>query len=131
MSETAEILMFQVGARVFAAEVREVVRVGAVRGAPDGDGVVGRSALGEPFDRGRGIVVTGDDGVERTLVVDRVLGVRTVPASDVRPLPAFAAECLRSPAVTGFILVDESPTLLVDLKTLVREGRDAAPAAAP
>jgi chemotaxis signal transduction protein len=85
-----------------------------------------------PFERLRGIVVASrEDGVERTLVVDRVLGVRTVPEEDVHPLPAFAAECLESPAVTGFILLDESPTLLVDLQTVVRGRREIAPAAAP
>jgi chemotaxis signal transduction protein len=132
VSGTTEILMFQVGARVFAAEVRHVLRVGAVRQEPDGATVVGRSALGVPFERLRGIVVaSSEDGVERTLVVDRVLGVRTVPEDDVHPLPAFAAECLESPAVTGFILLDESPTLLVDLQTVVRGRREVAPAAAP
>lgn len=130
MSGASEILMFQVGPRVFAAEVYDVVRLGSVRGVPD-EALLTTSALGEPFERRRGIVVVSQDGVERTLVVDHILGVRTVPESDVHPLPAFAAECLQSPAVTGFVLIDESPTLLVDLPTLVRERSASAPAAPP
>jgi chemotaxis signal transduction protein len=128
---TSEILLFQVGARVFAAEVYDVVRVGSLRGEPPGF-VVPRSALGEPFGQHRGIVVAShEDGLERMLVVDHVLGVRSVPEADVHPLPAFAAECLQSPAVTGFVLIDEAPTLLVDLPTLVREQRASVPAATP
>jgi chemotaxis signal transduction protein len=129
MSGFSEILLFQVGARVFATEVYDVVRVGSVRSAQDPEVLV-RSALGAPFSRHRGIVVAShEDGTEHTLVVDQILGVRTIPESDVHPLPAFAAECLQSPSVTGFVLVDESPTLLVDLPTLVREQRASAAAA--
>ncbi len=124
---TSEILLFQVGPRVFAAAVRDVVRIGSVREMPAGDLVV-ESILGMPFDRARGIVIAGDgEWLERALVVDQVLGVRTVPESDVHPLPAFAAACLASRAVTGFVVVDEAPTLLVDLRTLVRERPGAAP----
>lgn len=125
--ETNEILLFQVGARVFAAAVHDAVRIGSVRDVPAGTLVVD-SALGTPFSRERGIVVGGHDaGAERTLVVDQVIGVRAVPGSDQRPLPAFAAACLTSGAVTGFVIVDEAPVLLVDLPTLVREHPGAAP----
>jgi chemotaxis signal transduction protein len=122
---TSEILLFQVGARVFASVVYDAVRIGSVRAVPAAELVV-ESALGVPFERLRGIVVDAD-GIERTFVVDRVLGVRSVPDSDVAPLPAFAAACLSSGAVTGFALVDDSPVLLVDLPTLVRERPGAAP----
>ncbi len=118
--------MFQVGARVFASVVHDAVRIGTVREVAPAELVVD-SALGAPFARERGIVVAGDDGaVERTLVVDQVIGVRSVPEDDVHPLPAFAAACLTSGAVTGFVMVDEAPMLLVDLPTLVRE-RSGAP----
>jgi hypothetical protein len=123
---TSEILVFQVGPRVFASAVHDAVRVGAVRDVPPAALVVA-SALGEPFARDRGIVVAGgEDGAERTLVVDQVLGVRSVADDDVHPLPAFAAACLASGAVTGFAMVDEAPLLLVDLPTLVRERPGAA-----
>jgi chemotaxis signal transduction protein len=124
---TSEILVFQVGARVFAAEVYDVVRIGSVR---DDDAIVTETALGRPFTHQRGLVVTtGGDAVE-TLVVDQVLGVRTVPEDALHPLPAFAAACLQSAAVTGFVVVDEAPMLLVDLPTLIRERRPAPVAAA-
>jgi len=123
---TCEILLFQVGARVYAAIVHDAVRVGSVRDVPAGNLVVG-TALGLPFARERGITVARGEGAERVLVVDQVLGVRSVPEGDVRPLPAFAAACLASGAVTGFVLVDEAPTLLIDLPTLVRERPGAAP----
>ena len=66
MSGASEILMFQVGPRVFAAEVYDVVRLGSVRGVPD-EALLTTSALGEPFERRRGIVVASQDGVERFL----------------------------------------------------------------
>ncbi|HEY6105724.1 MAG TPA: hypothetical protein VIV59_07070, partial [Anaeromyxobacteraceae bacterium] len=67
---------------------------------------------------------------DRTLMVDQVLGVRDVPEADLRPLPPLAAHCLGSAAVTGLALVDEVPTPLLDLATLIQEelrGRAAAP----
>jgi hypothetical protein len=123
---TSEVLMFQVGPRVFASVVHDAVRIGNVREVPAGELVV-ESARGLPIARERGIVVAADEeGVERTLVVDQVIGVRSVPDADVHPLPAFAAACLSSGAVTGFVMLDEAPMLLVDLPTLVRE-RPGAP----
>ncbi len=133
MTATSEILLFQVGPRVFASVVHDAVRIGTVRDAAAGDLVL-ETALGAPFSRERGIVVAGDDGaVERTLVVDQVIGVRSIPEEDVHPLPAFAAACLTSGAVTGFVMVDEAPMLLVDLPTLVRErlGAPRAPTERP
>ncbi|HET8539330.1 MAG TPA: chemotaxis protein CheW [Anaeromyxobacter sp.] len=118
--DTTDILLFQVGARVFASVVYDAVRIGTVRDVPASALVVG-SALGMPFARERGIVVAGHEDGERTLVVDQVIGVRAVTDADLQPLPAFAAACLASGAVTGFVIVDEAPVLLVDLPTLVRE----------
>ena len=124
-AETTEILLFQIGTSVFAAVVHDAVRIGSVRDVPAEELVVG-SALGMPFDRTRGIVVSPAEGQERTLVVDQVLGVRSVPTDDVRPLPPLAAASLSSGAVTGFVEMDGSPTLLIDLRALVRE-HPAAP----
>jgi chemotaxis signal transduction protein len=127
IESSCEILLFQVGARVYAAQVHDAVRIGSVREVPAGDLVVG-TPLGMPFERERGIVVAShDDGGERMLVVDLVIGIRSVPEPDVLPLPAFAAACLSSGAVTGFVVVDDAPVLLIDLPTLVRERPGAAP----
>jgi chemotaxis signal transduction protein len=124
---TSEVLMFQVGPRVFAAVVYDAVRIGSVREVPADDLVVSTD-LGPPFARERGIVVTcHEDGVERMLVIDRIIGVRSVPEADVHPLPAFAAACIGSGAVTGFVMLDDAPMLLVDLPTLIRERQPAAP----
>ena len=124
----SELLMFQVGARVFASMVRDVVRIGNVADVSAADLVEGTS-LGPTFARDRGIVVAAPEGgAESTLVVDQVLGVRTVPESEIQPLPAFAAAVIRSGAVSGFVLLDDAPTLRVDLPTLVRERLAAAPA---
>jgi hypothetical protein len=126
-----ELLMFQVGARVFLSAVGDVVRIGSVADAPPEELVEGTS-LGPTFSRERGIVVaTPGGGPEATLVVDQVLGVRTVLESEVRPLPAFAAAVLRSGAVSGLVLLDDTATLLVDLPTLLRERLAAGPALPP
>jgi chemotaxis signal transduction protein len=125
--ETCEILLFQVGASVFAANVHDAVRIGSVRDVPAEELVV-ETALGAPFERTRGIVIAaGEDGRERTLVVDQALGVRSVSAADVRPLPPLAAACLSSGAVAGYVELDGAPTLLIDLRALVRERPGAAP----
>jgi chemotaxis signal transduction protein len=124
----AELLVFQVGARVFAAAVQDVVRIGSVRDVPPEELVEGTS-LGTTLGRERGIVVSDhQEGTEATLVVDQVLGVRSVPEEEVHPLPAFAAAVLRTAAVAGFVMLDEAPTLLVDLPPLIRERRAAAAA---
>jgi chemotaxis signal transduction protein len=127
---TNEIMMFQVGPRVFAAEVYDVVRVGSVRDVA-AEQLVVESILGAPFGRERGLVVAGQEGGdERTLVIDQVIGIRAIAADALHPLPPFAAAVMPSAAVIGFVMVDEVPTLLVDLQTLVRERLPAAAGAA-
>jgi len=124
----ADIVLFQVGVQVFAAPVRDVLRIGAVRDcAPEN--LVLETALGRPFTRERGMVVASS-GSERTLVVDQVIGFRTVPREDVRPLPAFAAACIRSGALAGMLLLDDIPTPVIDLPALMGERR-GQPSAAP
>lgn len=128
MSEAVtEILLFQVGPHVFATAVRDVLRIGTVRDAAAGDLVLD-SDLGTPFDRRRGIVVSSA-GAERTLVVDQVVGFRSVGEAEVQPLPAFAAACIHTGAVAGLIVLDELPTPYIDLPALLREraARTAAP----
>jgi chemotaxis signal transduction protein len=120
-----DILLFQVGVRIFATAVKGALRIGTVRDVP-ADSLVLDSALGHAFSHERGIVVAGDEEhAERTLVIDQVLGVQSVKDDELRPLPPFAAACLPSGAVSGFVLLDESPMPLVDLPTLVREGLQA------
>ena len=113
-----EILMFQVGARIYAAQVDDVRRIASADW--DQAGAISTSALGQPFEAQRGIVVACAGG-DQILAVDQVLGVREVAEADLRPLPPLAAQCLGSAAVTGLALVDEAPTPLVDLATLIEE----------
>jgi chemotaxis signal transduction protein len=125
----SEILMFQVGPRVFAAEVYDILRVGSVRDVP-ADRLVLDSILGAPFGHERGLVIGArEEADERTLVIDQVIGIRGVGEADLHPLPPFAAAVMPSAAVTGFVIIDEVPTLLVDLPTLVRERTSPAAAA--
>jgi hypothetical protein len=124
----SDILLFQVGPHVFASLVRDVIRIGTVRDVAAEQLVTG-TALGDPFTRQRGIVVASS-GSERTLVVDQVLGFRTVPEGDVQPIPPFAAACITSHALSGLVVLDEIPTPFIDLPTLLREHaaqRGAAP----
>lgn len=123
----SEIVLFQVGLSVFAARVRDVVRIGTVREST-AEGLVLETDLGKPFTRQRGMVVASP-GSERTLVVDQVVGFRTVTESEVQPLPAFAAACIRSGALAGLVLLDDTPTPFIDLPTLLREhaARSATP----
>ena len=126
----AEIVLFQVGTHVFAAPVRDVVRIGTVRDLAAEDLVL-ESALGAPFTHQRGIVVAAV-GAERALVVDQVIGFRTVLEADVQPLPAFAAACIHSGALSGLVVLDEMPMPFIDLPTLLREhaARHGSPGAA-
>ena len=129
MSEAvAEIVLFQVGVHVFAAPVRDVLRIGAVRDSAPEELVL-ETALGRPFTRERGMVVASAES-ERTLVVDQVIGFRTVPEEDVRPLPAFARACIPTGVLAGMLLLDDLPTPVIDLQRLVRE-RGEGPTPAP
>ncbi|HET6412603.1 MAG TPA: chemotaxis protein CheW [Anaeromyxobacter sp.] len=129
MSEAvAEIVLFQVGVHVFAAPVRDVLRIGAVRDSAPEELVL-ETALGRPFTRERGMVVASAES-ERTLVVDQVIGFRTVPEEDVRPLPAFARACIPTGVLAGMLLLDDLPTPVIDLQRLVRE-RGEGPSPAP
>jgi chemotaxis signal transduction protein len=126
VSETSELLMFQVGGRIFATDVGHVVQIGNLDAVAHADLVEGTS-LGTTFLRERGIVVaTGEGAARATLVVDQVLGVRSVPAGEVHPLPAFAAAVMPSTAISGLVLLDDAPTFIVNLPTLVRERHAAA-----
>jgi chemotaxis signal transduction protein len=123
--------MFQVGARIFVSPVGDVVRIGCVADVPSEE-LVEETSLGPTFGRERGLVVaTPGGGAESTLVVDQVLGVRSVLESEIQPLPAFAAAVVRSGAVSGLVLLDDTATFIVDLPTLLRERRAAAPRPIP
>lgn len=119
MSEPIEILMYQVGARCFASDVHDVraIRHGITNRE---DALITSSALGDPFLGDRGLTVELD-GVENTLVVDQVLGVRLVTDHELQRLPAIVDALVPSRALVGLAVLDDAPTLLIDLPTLIRE----------
>lgn len=121
MSGTTQVLLFQVGVQVYAATVKSAARIGTVREVP-ADSLILDSVLGRPVTHERGIVVASKDlGEEHLLVVDKVLGFRSLKDDEVRPLPRFAEVCLGSHAVSGLVLFDRDPLPLIDLETLVHE----------
>ncbi|HVP66553.1 MAG TPA: chemotaxis protein CheW [Anaeromyxobacteraceae bacterium] len=124
MSDVHELVLFQLGARVFAARAADVRRIAGPLVEHE-DEAVGETALGRPWDPRRGLVVKAS-GNERTLLVDGVLGLKAVPESDFQPLPRFVSDVLPTGALAGFAMLDEVPTLVVDLPTLVREGEPGA-----
>jgi len=124
------LVLFQVGARVFAAPAADVRRIGGAC-VEHPEEAVPDTALGRPWDARRGLVVDAGEGAERTVLVDGVLGLRTVAGADLVELPAFARDVLPSRGLAGFARIDEVPTLVVDLPALVRERRGAGAAPAP
>jgi len=127
MSGTEEVLLFELGAALYAARAAGVSRIGNPREQELGL-LVADSCLGRARAPARSLIVVSEDGLEAGLCVDRVLGFRTVAAADVLPLPALAARALSTSAVAGLLLLDGSPTPLVDVSTLIREQH---PVAAP
>ena len=115
-----QLVLFQVGARVFAAVAADVRRIAGSLVDREVEAVA-ETALGRPWDARRGLVVGAPEG-ERTVLVDGVLGLRAVPDSEFQSLPRFASDILPTAALAGFAILDEVPTLVVDLPTLVREG---------
>jgi len=122
VSGSMQLLLFQLGARVFAARAEDVRRIAGPSLERPEDGV--ESALGGPWDPRRGLVVEVA-GEERTLLVDGVLGLKVLSDSDFQPLPAFARDVLPTAALAGFAMLDEVATLVIDLPTLLREGKGA------
>jgi len=121
-----EVLLFELGARIFAAGVADVLRIGTAADLGPEELVLATS-LGAAGGGERAIVVRdGSPAGESALVVDRVLGFRAVGEGGVQPLPALAAAVLGTRAITGLLQVDDATTLLIDLPTLIRERRAAA-----
>ena len=112
------VLLFHVGPRVFASDVRDVVRIEADRRSLAS--AVPESCLGRSAVALRGLVVRTDAG-EATLAVDGILGIREPGARDVHALPALAAAFVSSRAVRGLVVLDEVPMPLIDLPLLLGE----------
>ena len=119
MSASTRLVLFRIGAERFAAPASQVVRIGLARDL--GEVLVPETTLGEAPAAGHGLVVARLEGGVGALAVDAVLGLREVPAPEMRPLPALAERCLRTAAIVGVALLDEVPVPVVDIPTLLLE----------
>jgi len=120
------LLIFQVGPSRFAADAADVERIDPARAGPRG--LAEASCLGAPSAARCELVVRG---AASALAVDLVLGIREPAPDDLRALPELAAACLASSAVRGLVLLDGTPTPVIDLPTLVCELRPAGSAPEP
>jgi chemotaxis signal transduction protein len=110
MSERAQILLFQVGARRFGADAAEVKRV---ERSEAGD--LGLPALGE-LSQGARALVFDCEGREVRLKVDAVLGLAQPEVDALRRLPAAASP---RPYAVGLWLDAKDPVLLLELSKMV------------
>lgn len=122
MSASVDLVVFLVGANVYAADAESVRAIQATSGRLEG--AVVDTELGQPMEGMRALAVRRGKQ-ERSLVVDRVVGVRSVPAADVHPIPALAAACLKGRSLVGFAMLDQELTPIVDLGILL--GRKRGP----
>lgn len=125
MTGAEPVVLFQLGPRILAARAGGVERIGNPR-EEGASLLVAESCLGRPWVPLRSLIVLSEAGLEAGLCVDRVLGVRSVEAADLVPLPPLAAGALSTAAVAGLVMLDGAPTPLVDLPTLIREQQQAA-----
>jgi chemotaxis signal transduction protein len=105
--ETVEIVLFDIGGTRYGADMTQVSRIAK---PDDGDSV--GVPLGTPFEGRRAIVFTSTGTHEVALIIDGVLGVRTVPRGELRRLPLAAGP---SPYIIGAWLDRDQTVLLVDL----------------
>lgn len=109
--KNVELIVFEVGPQRFAADATLVLRIDR----PE-ETTVTRTELG-PLTRGARSLVFRAPGIEGSLRVDAVQGVRTVDATTLRRLPAAASP--QKSCAMGVWLDGDQPVLLVDLtKTL-------------
>ena len=102
-----EVLFFLLGAERLGVDASQVLRIER----PDVPGAR-LSPLGSASPKRSLVFLAGDGGGEGALEVDLVLGVRTIPARELRRLPG-AARIARH--AIGFWLDGERPVLLIDL----------------
>jgi len=119
LSAPAALLLFEVDGRRFGADPRDVVIVGAGAADVDAERVV-TTALGAAREGSRSLVVACEGG-KRELVIDRVLGLRTLGAGEWHELPALASLCLPTRALRGLLLEGRLLTPVVDLPRLLGE----------
>lgn len=109
---TVSLVLFDVGGARYGADlaqVRRVDRVEPLEVVEQGFGPTAQAVR-------RALVFVGVDGRERRVAIDQLLGVRAVPSSELRRMPAAAARA--SPFSIGAWLDGDQAVLLVDLPAL-------------
>lgn len=120
MSGSRDILLFEVGTLRYGCAVRDVSLIGAGAADLEAERVL-ETSLGSPTSGIRSLVVECPGG-KRELVIDQVIGVRSVPAEALRELPEAAVAWLPTRAVRGLALLDDAITLIIDLPVLLAGG---------
>lgn len=111
MSDQAvELVLFEIDGARYGVDLTQVRRIDHL-GTGDSFG----HPLGTPRRQARTLVFAGAAGLERRLAVDAVLGVRSVPVTELRRMPPAVAAPRTS---IGAWLDDDSTVLLVDLLAL-------------
>ena len=105
-ADGVELVLFEVGDRVYGADATQVLRV--ERRRPEARDVV---ALGALTQGARALVCRTEAG-ERQLPIDAVRGVRRARPADLRRRPPTAHA---SPYAIGFWLDGDTPVVLIDL----------------
>jgi hypothetical protein len=109
--EKVDLLVFLIGERRFAADAGQVQRVASLR--PD---AVELESLGR-LTRGARALEVSLDGADRQVAVDGVIGLRSVPLTQLRRFPVMARA---GREVLGVWLDGEAPVVLIDLEKAVR-----------
>jgi chemotaxis signal transduction protein len=104
--ELVDILLFEVGDRVYGADATQVLRI-----SRRSQGSADLRMLGPLKEGTRALVVKGPDG-EAELPVDSVRGIRRTPVGELRRRPATAHG---DPSAVGFWLDGDTPVVLIDL----------------
>ncbi|MFO0596284.1 MAG: Frizzy aggregation protein FrzB [Myxococcaceae bacterium] len=106
-----DLVVFEVAGCRYAADLGQVRRVDL----NDPTESVG-PLLGQPLTGARALVFSAGEGVERRLVVDRVVGVTRVPVTSLRRMPSAVHGAKYS---IGAWLEGDTTVLLVDLISMV------------
>lgn len=108
MTETVDLVLFEIAGIRYATELSAVRRIGLV----EADSSVGYP-LGKPSIGKRALVfhpAAASHDVEAQLFIDAILGVHTVPVDDLRRIPLAASI---SPITVGAWVVDGNQTVLI------------------
>lgn len=102
-----EVIVFRVGGQTYGADAHQVSYI-----SPASSEAFALPGLGVVSAGGRALHFRGAGGERAQLRVDRVEGVRTIPATNLRQMPPAAGA---PPYAIGVWLEDDRAVLLIDL----------------